>query len=250
MLPHGNTKLTSEDIAKVNKAMEACDGNRKAAAEVLGMPYQKLVETVVKVPALYARWGNDKAVLGGEVMVNPVTTINRVPPTPTGLSASERRAAALVVQEKRMKKSLSRLGFQKAEIEMISSVEEFAGKHFEQTLSIMHGSLLKSAMRLMLLATRIEKDYLQDEGLDEKDRKWWWDQYFRILETLRDFNDQTNKAALTKAMIDIKRKETNSLGKPGFSSTPLVNINVGQNQDRPERKVAGWTPPPLPPSKG
>lgn len=224
--------------------MEACDGNRKAAAEVLGMPYQKLVETVVKVPALYARWGNDKEVLGGEVMVNPVTTINRVPPHPLQLTPAQRTAAALSVQEKRLNKSLARLGFKRTEIEAISSVEQFAGRHFEQTLSIMHGGMLRSAMRLMIMAQRIEDTYLQDEGLDEKDRKYWWDTYFRILESLRDFNDQTNKASLTKAIIALKKKEGNGLGKPGFS-TPAVAIQIN-NSGTSRTQSSGQTGEPTP----
>jgi hypothetical protein len=220
-------RMTAEDIAKIHKAMEATGGNRRAAAEILGIEKSRVDYAVAHNPALAAKWKVTAALLDGETNVNEITTISRKPPEPLALTQQERTVVALTVQERTLNKSLAKLGFKGKEIEAISSVEEFAGAHFDQTLSIMHGGLLKSAMRLMLLAENIEQRYLQDEGLGEKDRNWWWNQYFRILEKLRDMNEQTNKAALTKALIEIKKKGNNGLGKPGFSSGGMaIQINA------------------------
>lgn len=221
-------RLTSEDIAKINKALEACNGGVAAAADVLGMTAHRVSYAITHNPSLNARWKSSSAVLNGETVINPVTTINRTPPQPLNLTPVQQQAVELSVTDRKLTRSLHKLGFKQQEIQAISSVEEFAGQHFEQTLSIMHGGLLKSAMRLMLLAEKIERDYLQDPVMEEKDRKWWWGIYFEILEKLRGMNDQTNKAALTKALIEIKKKDQNGLGKPGFSphTTTAIQINV------------------------
>jgi hypothetical protein len=226
--------LTAEDIAKINRAMEACEGDQKAAAEILGMDKTRLAQAVQRVPSLSARWKHSAGIAAGE-LVTQSDEVNRTTPKELALTSSERMAIELSVTEKKLNRSLVKLGFRQKEIEAISAVEEFAGNHFQQTLSIMHGGLLKSAMRLMLLAERIESTYLQDDHMEERDRKYWWDTYFKILEKLRDFNEQTNKAALTKALIEIKRKEAEGGGvkntKPSFQPLSAVQVNVTGAKD-------------------
>lgn len=231
--PEPYDRISVEEIAQINKAMEATQGDALSAAEVLGVSVNRINNAISRNPALTARWRTSQTMLDGETNINPTTAINRTPPKPLGLSPAQRQAIELSIGERKINKSLAKLGFKSAEIQAISSIEEFAGQHFQETLSIMHGGLLKSAMRLMILAERIESQYLQDENMEEKDRKWWWDQYFRILEKLRDMNDQTNKAALTKALIEIKKKEGGGLGKPGFSphTTTAIQINVPANSE-------------------
>lgn len=222
-------RVTAEDIAKINKALEASGGNRAAAAEIIGMAVGRLTSAVNSNPALSARWHTNNDLLDGKTNINPITAINRTPPKPLDLAPSQKMAIELTVGEKKLNRSLAKLGFKSAEIQAISSVEEFAGQHFEETLSIMHGGLLKSAMRLMLLAERIEQTYLQEDDLEPKERDFWWKAYFEILEKLRSMNEQTNKAALTKALIEMKRKESeggNPRGKPGFQPLSAVQINV------------------------
>lgn len=226
-IPEAGSRVSAEEIVRLNRALEITKGNLTAAAKMLAVPITRVKDAVRTIPALEI-WRKDEVTLTTTPVEASIDVeVNRVLPETLALSQAEKRAQALMVTEKNLNKSLTRLGFKSTEIEAISAVDEFAGQHFEQTLSIMHGGMLKSAMRLMLLTERIEKEYLQDEGLDEKDKRWWWDVYFRILENLRMMNDQTNKAALTKAMIEIKKKEAqaNKLGKPGF--TPIqINVNT------------------------
>lgn len=234
----------AEDVAKVNSALELTNGDRKAAAELLGAPVGRINSLITNDHSLRARWQISDASAAGETEINDVTIVDREQPKVLALTEEEKRSIALASQEKKLNKSLAKLGFKTKEIEAISSVESFAGQHFQETLSIMHGSMLKSAMRLMLLAERIEQDHLQNDALDEKERKWWWDCYFRILEQMRHMNSETNKAALTRSLIDLKRKEKDTLGKPGYS-TPGVLIQVNNNGNK-SNVSAGQTgePPP------
>ncbi len=225
------TNYTPEEIAKLNNVLEAVNGDRADAMRVLDWPPHRVNNMISNVPALFAKWRRTNELMHGEVATTPEAAIERTPPKELALTPSEKMAAALVVQEKYLKRSLAKLGFKSHEVEALSAVEEFAGQHFKETLSVMHGGMLKGAMRLMMLADRIERDYLQDENLDEKEKRWWWDTYFRILESLRSMNDQANKAALTKAMIEIKEKESRTgmtiSGKPGFTPlTSAVQVNV------------------------
>lgn len=226
---------TPEAIAKLNQVLEATGGSRTAAAELLEIPVSRVKSMIELVPALKSKWLSTAELMHGEGEVNDTNSITRTPPKEVALSQSQKVAAALTVQEKNLKRSLGKLGFKHNEIEAISAVEEFAGQHFKETLSVMHGGMLKGAMRLMMLADQIESKYLQDDGMDEKDRRWWWNTYFQILESLRSMNDQANKAALTKAMIEIKEKEsrmgTRQDGKPGFSPLTAVQVNVTGAKD-------------------
>lgn len=224
-VPQPSTRITAEEIVRINRALEITKGSLNSTAKLLGVPRNRIQSAVADHESL-KHWRTEASLLAGKtpIELDPVEEVNRKLPETLALSAAEKRAQALVVQEKNLNKSLTRLGFGHKEIEAISAVEEFAGQHFETTLSVMHGGMLKSAMRLMILVEKIEREYLQDENLDEKGKKWWWDIYFRILENLRLMNDQTNKAALTKAMIEIKKKETGKAGKLGF--TPVqINFN-------------------------
>lgn len=221
-------KATVEDIARLNATLELTKGDRKAAANILGTSLTRINGLIATYHSLSTRWRISDKVAAGETEINDVTTIDREENKAIALTEEEKRSIALASQEKKLNKSLAKLGFKSQEIEAISSVESFAGQHFQETLSIMHGSMLKSAMRLMLLAERIEQEHLQNEGLDERERKWWWDCYFRILEQMRHMNSETNKAALTRSLIDLKRKEKDTLGKPGYS-TPGVMIQVNNN---------------------
>lgn len=224
----GRATVTAEDIARAHKALEAAKGDRKFAAEILGIEPGRLAMWIARYPQLHAQWSGERPTQLGEVKVkDEIDAVARTLPKPLALTEPQRMAIALEMNEKKLNKSLAKLGFKQNEITAISNVEEFAGEHFQSTLSIMHGGLLKSAMRLMLLAERIESTYLQDESLEERDRKYWWDTYFRILEKLRDFNEQTNKAALTKALIEMKKKESGGgMSKPGFSPQTAIQINV------------------------
>lgn len=228
-------RVTVEEIAQINKALEATEGDFQAAADILGCTRNRIAHAVQRQPALTARWRSDKALVDGKTAIDSITTINRIKPKPLELAPQQRLAIELSINEKKMNRSLAKLGFRAAEIQAISSIEEFAGQHFEETLSIMHGGLLKSAMRLMLMAERIERDYLQGDIEDPKERGFWWDTYFEILEKLRSMNEQTNKAALTKALIEIKRKEAEGggqrSGKVGFQPLSAVQINVTSTKD-------------------
>lgn len=224
-------RLTPDKIALIDKAMTEANGDRKVAAKYLGVPYIQLSMAVSRHPTLRAVWSPKD-----ESYVEPVTNdnprlVSRHPPKEV-LTSDEQRGLELrkiedkvvaVGPEKSLSKSLSKLGFRAAEIEKLTTVEEFAGQHFTKTLSLLHGGMVQSAMKLMLMADRIEKTYLMDDGLEEKERNFWWDTYFRIIESLRAMNDQSNKAALTRALVR-QKSGFGSGSKPGFSTAIQINV--------------------------
>lgn len=214
------------DLVKVNAALEEVKGDRTLAARLLGVDKGRVEALIKWNPTLKNRWAEKPSEPADAPALTEDQMITRVQTEPLAKSNEEKMAVALVMSERKMSKSLRKLGFGATEIDAISSIEEFAGAHFSETLSIMHGGMLKGAMRLMMLSDRIEQTYLQDDTLEDKDRRYWWDTYFRILESLRSMHDQANKAALTKAMIDIKKNEGKGGGKPGFSPLSAIQINV------------------------
>jgi hypothetical protein len=209
--------ITPEVIEQTNRALEEAKGSATLAAKILGEEPTRIHSIIRNTPVLKARWGQ------GEQAA--VDVVDRAPLPQVVPTKQEQLAASLTGQEKRLDKSLSKLGFSASEVRAISEVEEFAGAHFQDTLKILHGGMVKSSIRLMLLAEHIYATYLTDEDADPKETNRWWDRYFTLQQHLRDTNDAANRAALTQAMVRLKQNEaTNGKGpgKPGFG--PTVNV--------------------------
>ncbi len=225
--------VTADVIEKTNAALEAANGSAVAAAKILDVPPRRVHNIINSTPALKARWG----LAAGDVKLDVVAR----PPLPESLTASPvtERAISLGKVEKNLAKSLSTLGFSPSEVKSITSVEEFAGQHFQASLRVLHGNMVQSSIRLGILAERIYHDYLcHADDLDPKDLDHWYSRYFLILENLRASSAEATKSALTNAVIALKKKESQMgprAGKPGFTPTPMVNINL--NGQQPEKRV-------------
>lgn len=232
-------RLTPDELALVDKAMRAAEGKRADAAKLLGVAYVQLSQAISRHPVLRSTW-----IVKDDDYVEPVESDNprlahRSPPGEvTVRTDDEIRARQLtrvenkvvaVGPDKQLSKSLGKLGFRTEEVDKLVTVEEFAGQHFVKTLSIMHGGVIKGAMRVMLLLERIERDYLSQDDLSDADRNFYWDVYFRLLESLRALGSQADKAAITRALVNQKGRNP-GLGKPGFSA---IQINVGQQKHGP-----------------
>lgn len=227
--------ITDDDVALLNATLEKCNGVHAMAARVLSKPEDWVRRVIKSSPALTARWS--PYTKDQDIKVD-ADIVDR-PELPKTIVPAEKMALALVGQEKKLSRSLVKLGFSEKQQQSILDIEEFAGQHFTETLSIVHGGLVKGFLRLTFMAEEIEAKYLQDEGLEDGEKRFWWNNYFRLLENLRAMNDQVNKAALTQAMIDIKKKQAQGGGiKPGFSA--MTQINVGS--DTPVT-ITSVTPP-------
>lgn len=213
------------------------DGDRATAAKYLGVAYIQISQAISRHPALRSQWikKDDNYV---DVVASDSPRLTDRHPTGEVRTSDEIRATALtnvenkqvaVGADRSLSKSLSKLGFRANEIEKLTTVEEFAGQHFTKTLALMHGGIIKGAMRIMLLIEKIEADYLQDDNLSDEDRKFYWDIYFRLIESLRSLGEQSNKAAITRALVNQKGKP-NGLPKPGYTA---IQINVGKKDERP-----------------
>lgn len=233
-------RLTPDDMAKIDLAMRAADGDRGKAAAFLGVAYIQLSQAISRHPQLRATWikkDDDFAV--PVASDNPRLAHRHEPGSPSVKTQDEIRAGGLARQEslllsvgpnKELNKSLQKLGFKLAEIDKLSSIEEFAGQHFSKTLTLVHGGMIQSGLKLMLMAESIEQKYLMRDDLSDEDRKWWWDTYFRLIDSLRMMSDQTNKAAVTRALIEAKKRGNS---KPGFQANPptLIQINTAPGQE-------------------
>lgn len=227
-------RLTPDEIAKIDKALTLSEGDRAKAAKLLGVAYIQISFAITRHPVLRASWlQNDSGYVEPVSSDSPRLTHRHPPGEVSAQTPEEIRAQALTNVEnklvatgpdKSLSKSLGKLGFRVNEIEKLTSMEEFAGQHFTKTLSLMHGGIIRASMRLMMLMEKIEETYLTDDGLDEKERNWWWDVYFRSLDSLRMMTEQGNKAAITRALVSSKK--STPLGKPGFSPTTAIQINA------------------------
>lgn len=229
-------RLKPDDIAKIDKAMTEADGSRAGAAKLLGVAYVQISQAISRHPILRASWLQKDDNYITPVESDSPRLTNRHPPLEVSVKTDDEiRAGELtkienrtiaVGPDKALSRSLHKLGFRAAEVEKLLTVEEFAGQHFTKTLSLMHGGVVKASIRAMLLLEKIEEEYLQDENLSEKDRIFYWDVYFRLLESLRALGSQADKAAITRALIN-QRKNAPGLGKPGFTA---VQVNISKEK--------------------
>ena len=235
------TPITDNVVEETNRALESVAGNPGAAARLLNVTTRRVYNIINHNPAMRAKWSKS-------LDVGPVsgTDILDRPTPPPELPVANQTAIALIGQERKLTRSLARLGFSSKEQSAISEFESFAGQHFQESLKILHGGMLKNAMSLMLLAEQIRSENLFDEALRDEDREKWWNIYFRVLEEIRGMNDQANKAALTQAMIALKEREAREgkLGKPGFSAQHIaVQVNTVAQPSAPTQ-VRNVTPAP------
>lgn len=237
-------EISEADVAKIHKALEATEGSLPPAAELLGVSYGRLKMLVDGTKKLRSQWRKDKRDPNSPPL-QPEDLLDRTAPRAVMLTQDEKNALALKMQNrKHLTKSLARLGFNDKQLESVTAIEEFAGQHFNETLTILNGGCVRQSIQLMFTAQHLEQTYLQREDLKESDRKFWWDTYFRILENIRMMNDSAQKAALTRAMIDIKKAQVLQQGKPGFGGVQIQINNV----DKP--KESNVTPPIAPGGAG
>lgn len=227
-------RLTPNEIAMVDKAMVEAQGDRATAAKLLGVAYVQLSFCISRVPALRSQWiRNDEGYVTDVESSNPRLASRNAPGEVS--SEDELRAEALtkvekkisaVGPEKSLNKSLHKLGFKVSEVEKLTSMEELAGQNFTATLALLHGGIIKGSARLMLLMETVEQEYLMRDDLSESDRKFWWENYFRIIESLRSLADQSNKAAITRALV----KQKGQLGGPGKPGFTAVQVNISKDK--------------------
>lgn len=229
-------RLTPNELAVIDKALTEAEGDRGIAAKLLGVAYVQISQAISRHPVLRSQWIQKDDNYVSPVPSDSARLVDRHAPGEVS-TEDELRAEALTKIEnklvavgpnKELNKSLAKLGFRTAEIEKLSSMEDFAGQHFTKTLSLLHGGIVRGAARLMLLMEEIEEEYLMDDTLSTSDRNFWWDSYFKIIESLRSLTEQSNRAAVTRALVKQKGNSP-GLGKPGFSA---IQINVGRDDKK------------------
>lgn len=224
--------ISEEDILKAHTCLKETHGDLEDAALLMGTTKPKLLEIIEGSPVLNSVYGKRRK----DIPYDPEQEAARSSlPSPIPNPPAVRMAEAMVIQEASLGQPLAALGFNPTEVKSILSIEEFAGTHFDRSLSMLHGGMVKTSLRLIFQAQEIERKYLNDPSLEQKDRDSWWEIYFRILENLRKQNEQASKAALTRALIK-GQKNGNGLGKPGFTPGVAIQINNPSNVNIPPNK--------------
>ena len=230
--------ISEEDILKAHTCLKETQGDLEDAALLMGITKDKLKEIIEGSPVLNSVYGKRRK----DIPYEPEQGAARSDlPSPIPNPPAVRMAEAMVVQEASLGQPLAALGFNPTEVKNILSIEEFAGNHFDRSLSMLHGGMVKTSLRLIFQAQEIERKYLNDPSLEQKDRDSWWEIYFRILENLRKQNEQASKAALTRALI--KGQKNGRPAQPGFQSAGnLIQITNPQNVTVNDPKSTGRAP--------
>lgn len=229
--------MTAEERQRIHRVLEECNGDRKAAAEILGFTAQKLRNAIHSSPELKAAWSTPDSYTTAptpEQVENrsPLVRPEVVPPQPV-IKPGYEVARTLVKEEETLRAGLGKI-LKPNQIELAVSLGAFQAKHYTVAADILGGSMVKAAASLLenieKLEKRMEEGFEQDElGIQEE--QMVRDSYHRSLETLSKIKDKVDQSAYQKALIELKKKQAEqskngkARGKPGFA--PLqVNIDA------------------------
>lgn len=143
--------MTSARELQINLALEKAGGNRRIAAEILGMKVPALKAAIHANPSLKARWRRvatkDNTV---PTPVTPAESLNRIGiPDPMDMSDEEKKAAeALNREDDLLREGLEKLNFTPAEQTLAFEFAAFNNRFFLKSADICMSGITVLGMKL------------------------------------------------------------------------------------------------------
>jgi hypothetical protein len=217
--------LTEQQRAEIHAALEQTNGDRAAAARLLGMDTKQLAQHIHNTRDLRACWSQKKPEPPTECEIIHREASTGLLPVTGGNLFTE--AEALQKEDDALKKGLSALGIGGNLVELAHSLQQFQSKHFTRVIELMGGGLTRRFLKieeaiddidqaLRLLDPTCPEDVAREQIL-RQDRA-------ALIDLQQKCYDRVNKAALTQAIIKEKQKAGHApdRGKPGFSPKQIV----------------------------
>ncbi len=259
----------TEQIERIEFAMNTCEGNHTLAADALQVHKALLLRTIRETPAL-AKWKpggvakKKKAVM--EVEIPPPAI-----PTHQALMAQNESLMQMIQQEDAMLRlGLDRMGLTPDQIDEALSYSKFQTAHSAQALHIMGGGMTKNGIRV---GSAMNKVY---EALSDPNQTYYKDTYtadgklamngneiagrmlLAMSEEFRKIHGAILEASIARAKMEVwkRKKEQNPGGGGGSGGTkfgPLranvlaqpgstVHLHGNSNGDEQHRQTQHTAP--------
>lgn len=228
-------KKPDKKVELVHKALERCNGHFFKASLCVNMEEDEFRKFVFDHESLRNRWMDSKdghttePLDGAEVLSrNPLP--GETPPT------DDQVAVALLEEDKKLQREgLMGFGLNDAELDIALSLQQYGHERFQEGIEIINASIVPTRIKLLSQQTIIQdrlafvRKQIEDFGelLNESREKWVAEenllmkQYVEVVHLAATITDQTNRGAVTMAMMKIKFASRNGSkekqAKPGFT---------------------------------
>ena len=217
--------ISSEVERETHEALVKHKGGIRAAAAELNIPRDTLKSRIQINKNLRLRW---RTPIKPTPQPGEASAISRPPPTTATdvdeegvLKSDEAIAAALVRENRKIEKGLTKMGLTKSECDLGIALQEFQGRHFGNALQLMGGGMTKQFLRVMVEIDKIDRR-LEDGGeegfpLTPAQETMLREDRRGLLEIMSKFSDKLGGIALTQAKVYqmTKGKDKDKSKKPG-----------------------------------
>lgn len=216
----------SVTIEQIEAAVEATNGDRKQAAEVLGINIQEIYDATRNSPKLRAMPSGKGRPRRPKKAPTVEETLSARPDLPVSVSEA-RLAAAIAEEDAKFRKGISNpaFGLSKEEIDFAASIQSFQGRHFINTVSMLSGGMSASAIRVMIkiqeLSKRLTDGFSGADRLEEE--RMVWSAFHKCCESLVSMAQTAAEGMQIRAKIEVWKRQLQDQAqkkqraKPGFA---------------------------------
>lgn len=219
-------------------ALEAAGGDRKLAAEALGLTGHELIARIAENQSLKVRWSATPA-----AAVSPADTLHREAVAEIkelgGELVDEKTAKALEREERGLSAGLAGLGLSDKAAKLAMSFHQFQVKNFNRSASIVAGGLIRRYCENEVAIDELWEEVRESRNADPVPGEVPREQYLlNAITGLTAIQQKSYKlivdAGLTSAIIAQKMAALKSgerggmkrVGKPGFGPKQRVEVEI------------------------
>lgn len=223
--------MTPELEAKINAAMETSEGDRRIAAELLGITRIELHNFTHRNPVLRARWVASRA--KHSAMPAEASQIHRPMPVITkpqsesaiAILSDADIAKAIEKEDSLVRNGLDNTGMKPKVRDLAMALQKLQNKHFTRCVEMLGGGITKQFLEIMVEVEELTRRLNDTVAPPTPEQELLWrEDRSRLLDMMQKFYDRASSAALTQAKVHALKNQGNGRksGKPGFS--PLVAV--------------------------
>lgn len=228
--------VTDDDRQRVDLAMERAQGNRKHAAQMLGMEYQRLVNIIKTSPNLHSKW----VAVDHKAPNGFANEIHRDAPVTPFSNEQIAAAEAVEKQDALLATGWKKLGFSTEQKNFLQTIQKEYTGNLRGTLDLTYGGMIHSYTKLLFVFEDLLKriadvdehpeNYRRDMSTKAGDfeikgphefRCELYDRLLAVSAELRKVNSDATKANWVRAQIQ-KISAGNEPGakrkKPGWGA--------------------------------
>jgi Bacterial regulatory protein, Fis family len=196
--------MTDEKKRAINEALTQCDGDRAAAAVLLGIPRNDLKIMINNHPDLRASWSQKrkrKGPMDEHVMAGPEVT-----------QEPEQRIESYAEREERLQKDFEALvgKVMPDDVAKAMTFQQIFGKHVARVVDFFGGNAMKRGQALMNLLEQMDREYACGFGTGPEAlgrEAIWSKRYTEVHSAFKELFNAAISGMSAKAKIEMYRQQ-------------------------------------------